>query len=172
MRAAAESCEGLKPTVPRVSRWTQGGVVLGIVFAMVSPFGLHAQSGTAPTIILDGMRAYLAKGPDSAVRTWTRNWSPADSGQIATLVQSLRAVEAQYGRFEGHEVLRNAPLGSRVQRTYLVMWYERRPLYAFFQTYETGSVWKVIDLTWDPDWTKAFPASPESTEPADPKAPK
>lgn len=131
-----------------------------LLLAIAAPFTLRAQGASLPNVVTDGFHAYQVGGSDSAVRVWTRNWSGDDSGKVAALEQSLRAVGQQFGAMQGFQVVRSSTLGDRLRRTYLLIWYERHPLYAFFQSYRLADgAWKIIDLTWDSDWAKVFPAA-------------
>ena len=95
-----------------------------------------------PAVILSGLHAYKSQGPAAAVKVWL-NGSPAnsDSMLVSNTVRALNSIETAYGSFVGHETLATSPLGSRVVRHYLILLYERGPLYVYFDAYRTSDRW-------------------------------
>jgi hypothetical protein len=105
--------------------------------------GQQAQRSTdVPPIVLRGFEAYIARGTEAAFDTWlTGSPVASDANMRASAIDGLKAVEAQYGRVVGHEILGVAPVGTTVRRVYVVIRYERGPLYAWFDCYQTGETW-------------------------------
>ena len=106
------------------------------------PAQRQAAGSEVPAIVANGLEAYTAKGIEGAFQAWLAG-SPVenDASMRASGIDALRTVERQYGRVVGHEILGVAPVGQTVRRVYVLLRYERGPLYAWFDCYETASGW-------------------------------
>ena len=119
---------------------------LVILAALAAPEALSAQQlpqrADVPPIVVRGLEAYQARGTTAAFDIWLVG-SPAvtDPSAKANAVEGLKAVERQYGGVVGHEIVGVAPVGTTVRRVYVVIRYERGPLYAWFDCYQTGTSW-------------------------------
>jgi hypothetical protein len=124
------------------------------------PSTSSAQEAEPATIVTDGLAAFQRSGSEAAVAAWTQGWSPDDSSKVRVLKESLAAMGQAYGEVEGYEVLHTFTLSSRIRRTYAVIWYDGRPLFAFFQAYEAPEGhWRILDLKWNTNWTEVLPAT-------------
>jgi hypothetical protein len=99
-----------------------------------------AQGLSLPPIIGKGLEAYKRAGVDSAVATWLKG-SPAaaDPSTAAGTAAALRRVEQAYGRMIGYDTLYKVALGAHTARFYLTILFERGPLFAWFDTYDSSS---------------------------------
>jgi hypothetical protein len=89
-----------------------------------------------PEPIIAGLEAYSKDGCNAAVDVWLKNSVmdrvPGARGQLAQIAQ----VEEFYGRYEGYELVRDSMLTPRLVRYYLAIYYERGPLWVYFDIYE------------------------------------
>jgi len=97
-----------------------------------------------PELISQGLNSYAQSGLTTALQVWLQN-SLLDRntllrGELAALVKA----DANYGMFESGEVLQIAVITPRISRVYLVMYYERAPVWAWFELYRTRSGNQVI----------------------------
>lgn len=94
-----------------------------------------------PPFISAGLNAYKSKGPDEAVRTWIAK-SPLE-GNTAALTQAnnLRQIQDFYGTYEGYEPVSSRTITTTTKVFYLVLKYEKGPLFAKFVSYETSKGW-------------------------------
>ncbi len=101
-----------------------------------------AQAADVPPIVTAGLEAYRANGLRAALDVWLKD-SPVGGNPAATtqLVQGLAPIEALYGRMIGHDILRTVNIGPHVRRVYAALLFERGPLYAFFDCYQTPRGW-------------------------------
>lgn len=97
----------------------------------------------APQIVIDGLEAYRRDGLRSAVAIWMKGSPAAGDVNVNDLAVQLGPMEAAYGKAIGHDILRVVPIGRFVKRVYAIIRYERGPLYAFFDCYESPTGWIV-----------------------------
>jgi hypothetical protein len=72
---------------------------------------------------------------------------------------ALKYADAHYGAFESGEVMHIAVITPRVTRVYLVLYYERAPLWAWFDLYQTRRGNQVIsDVFFSPKVQVILPA--------------
>jgi hypothetical protein len=124
------------------------------------PARLLAQKPVIAPIVQEGLDTYRAHDAAAAVAAWTRGWGQADSTKVRQLRESLRVIEENYGRMQGYEVISTTQPGKRVRRSYAILYYEGRPLYAFFHAYQSlEGTWKVMDMTWNTNWKEVMSPS-------------
>lgn len=119
-------------------------VAFGVVLAFAG--SVKAQNTVAdearhhfdvPHVVIDGLIAYHDKGPDEAVRIWIKD-SPIDGNKEAlNQANNLRQVQTYYGTFRDFEVLGMPSLSERVRTVYLVMNYDKGPVFAKFMLYRS-----------------------------------
>lgn len=118
-----------------------------------------AKQQPVPDLIKHGLSAYAQNGLNTALQVWLQN-SLLDS---ATLLRSelaaLKRADATFGRFESGEVMQVAIVTPRVRRVYLVLYYERAPVWAWFDLYRTRNGSEVIsDVFFSPKVQVILPA--------------
>ena len=155
----------------QVARWTgAGGEVpmqatrrfgrlVSLVALNCSLFltGAAGQDSTLPQIVQGGLTAYRSGGADSAVHTWLRNSPLAHDSSALRSALALHEIEQAYGMMVGHETLKVVPIGSRVLRIYLVILYQRAPLYVWFECYESSAQWLVSSFLFNARAEAIFP---------------
>ena len=124
----------------------------GLVFGLLTPAVLTAQSrppGEIPPIIAAGMQAYKDSGPEAAVRAWIKG-SPIDGSKEAlSQANNLRQVQDFYGNYQGFEVVSREDLGSRSRIVYLVMDFDKGPLFAKFVIYRSELGWILTNFNFN-----------------------
>jgi hypothetical protein len=131
---------------------------------------LYGQANGPPAVLTSGLDAYRANGAAAALDLWLKGWPVSeDSTARATLTASLQQVEGIAGRMTGYDVIGSASWGEHTQRVYVVIQFERRPLYARFDAYDSGRGWRLVNLTWNAEPQDVFP--PEMLMPAWQKSP-
>jgi hypothetical protein len=97
----------------------------------------HEQKWDIPHLIVAGLEAYKEKGPEEAVKTWIKD-SPVDGNKDAlTQANLLRQVQDFYGAYQSFETISTRDLSRRVRVVYVVMNYEKGPLFAKFVTFHS-----------------------------------
>jgi hypothetical protein len=142
---------------------------LFLIFAMAICIGqrsVSAQVTTAqkqlnaalPEIITDGFIAYKEKGPEEAVKVWIRG-SPIDGSKDAlTQANNLRQVQDYYGAYTSHDVIAIEEPTARTHLIYMIMNYEKGPLFAKFTIFKTDLGWVLINFNFNTKDEAVFPA--------------
>jgi len=127
---------------------------------LIIPSASSAQEAEPAPIVTEGLAAFQRSGSEAAVTTWTQGWVPDDSSKVRVLKESLATMRQAYGEVEGYEVLHTFTLSSRIRRSYVVIWFDGRPLFTFFQAYEAPEGhWRILDLKWNTNWTEVLPVT-------------
>ncbi len=112
-----------------------------------------------PELINQGLNAYAQSGLSTALQVWLQNSLLDRATLLRSELASLKYADANYGLFESSEVMRVASITPRVTRVYLVMYYERAPLWAWFDIYQTRNGKQVIsDVFFSPKVQVILPA--------------
>ena len=107
---------------------------------------IHAQTDT-PKIVLDGLAAYQKSGGKEAVSIWLKG-SPIESDVSSRMSMSggLVQFETAYGKMIGFEPLRVASISPSVRLVYVLLKYEKGPVYGRFDCYKANSNWIIPQL--------------------------
>lgn len=111
-----------------------------------------------------GLQAFQESGPDALLSTWYSGADNAD--KIAKIRESLTATVRGLGRPIEVEVFAPRDLGSRVQRLYGAIYFEKRPLWLRADYYSVGGRSGFISLEFSivPDqilpWVQVSPPQP------------
>lgn len=110
-----------------------------------------------PPVILSGLQAYKEKGAEEAVRTWIKD-SPIDGSKEAlSQANNLRQVEDFYGAYQFFEVINSREIGHRTRIVYLVLDYEKGPLFAKFVVYNSNHRWILTNFSFNTKEEAIFP---------------
>ena len=124
---------------------------------------LAAQATTrseVPPIVTHGLDTLAAGGLEGALAVWAVG-SPglADPTSRANVLASLNPVLLAYGKATGGEVLGAIPIGSRVERVYVVLFFERGPLFGYVDAFRTATGWVVLGFLTNTRAQEVLPAS-------------
>ena len=89
-----------------------------------------------PRIVVDGLEKYQFSGAAVAVPVWLQFAGPRIQERAAGYIDALREAEDYYGKFVGYHVVDMQKLTPATSVVYLVLNYERGPLFARFRVYE------------------------------------
>jgi hypothetical protein len=79
--------------------------------------------------------------------------------QATTLLSSLQNISEHLGQALGYDLVRLFDITPNVRYAYMVVRYERQPLYARFLVYRPAREWQVNGVLWNTDASVVFPAS-------------
>lgn len=119
----------------------------------------RAQTPTLPTVVSEGLDLLVADKRSEAVAAWGRVWTGADTVQAATLRASLEEIGGLMGRARGYDLVRAFEIGENVRHLYVIIRYDKQPLYAFFLVYRPAREWQVNAVRWNTDAAAVFPTS-------------
>lgn len=104
-----------------------------------------------PDLINQGLNAYAQNGLNNALETWLHHSLLDRATLLRGELAALKYADVHYGLFERGELMRLAEITPRVTRVYLVLYYERAPLWAWFDLYETRAGRQIIaDMYFSP----------------------
>lgn len=130
-----------------LSAFLRLGALLILAFAPLPRAVLAQGSASAPTVILNGFRAYEADGARAALAAWLDDSPVAgDSTVRRGILDALYGVETRFGKMVGYEILGTTTVGTYVLRVYTVIRYARGPLYAVFDSYRTERGWVIANF--------------------------
>ena len=129
-------------------------------------FTAHAQSyddyprraaPVLPPVVLTGLDGYKSKGAEEAIRLWVRDSPLEGSPEAATQVTVLRQAEQFYGAYQWYEIVRMREISPRSMVVYLVLDYERGPLFARFTVYRANHRWIMTYFDFNTREENLFP---------------
>jgi hypothetical protein len=136
--------------------------VLMTVLAGVLSGRADAQEGgpkaaALPGFIIGGLKAYKNSGPDAAVQTWLKG-SPIDGNQDAQAqLAVLHQVQDLFGPLQSYEVISSHDLGPRTRIIYIVLEFERGPLFTKFVVYRADQGWILANFLCNTHDEAVFP---------------
>jgi len=113
-----------------------------------------------PQVVPDGFESYRKSGIKAAVVTWLDGSALAgDTAQAASYVTVLSQAEAVFGKIVGFEPIRVIQITPWVQHIFILIRFEKAPMYISFECYKTDSRWIVTGLACDTTATKILPTN-------------
>jgi hypothetical protein len=119
---------------------------------------LNASLGL-PAVVKDGLDTYLKSGSKAAVEAWLKD-APLekDENSIARVVGQFRQVEALYGKMTGFEEIRIVALTPSFKRVYILIKFERGPVFASFDCFRPDQAWIVPIFNFNTKANEVLPA--------------
>jgi hypothetical protein len=125
-------------------------VFLVLTFGRCVPAIAQTRSADdVPKIILAGLDAYKADGPEAALTAWIKG-SPLDGSKDAlSQANMLRQIQDYYGAYKSFDIIRARNLTPNVRVLYLVMNYDKGPLFTKFVVYQSAQGWILTNLNFN-----------------------
>jgi hypothetical protein len=132
-------------------------VVFCLIPTLFTQRALSAQtSGTTqkttqdmPGFILAGLKAYKEKGPEEAVRVWIKESAIDGSKDALTQSNNLLQVQDYYGAYRDFEVVSIHEITPRTRVVYLVLDFDKGPLFAKFVAYRPDKDWILVNFNFN-----------------------
>jgi hypothetical protein len=129
--------------------------------ALVVAFALTASPLTAqdpPPIVIDGLKALVRSGIDTAVVVWMKG-SPVqdDTASAARITDAFAKLPDWFGKPIGFDILKTYLLGTHFKRTYSMVLFEGGPLFFRFDYYLGSRGWAMQHLDFNTDRAKLLP---------------
>lgn len=132
-----------------------------LIVALLCTFGLahiaKMLAGKTPPVVIAGLDAYQTNSLKSAYGIWSKGSLENDKASKDTILTGLVQVEFLYGKMLGYDIVKTVPIGSVVKRVYLVVHYEKGPVYAYMECYKSDEKWLVTDLMFHTKANVVFP---------------
>lgn len=113
-----------------------------------------------PKIILSGLEAYKAEGPEAAIKAWLKGSPLEGSKDALTQANNLHQIQDYYGAYKAFDPIRSRSLSPTTRIIYLTMDYEKGPLFAKFVAYRTEQGWILTSFTFNTKDELIIPACP------------
>lgn len=102
-----------------------------------------------PPIIVSGLEAYKDKGPEDAVRAWIKGSAIDGSKDALTQANNLRQIQDYYGAYRAYEVISTRDITPRTRVVYLVLDFDKGPLFAKFVVYRPDQEWILVNFNFN-----------------------
>jgi hypothetical protein len=133
------------------------------VLLLAVPTPARAQQSDVPPVLSRAFALLQKDSSDAATALWSHAWTgPADSGKADIIRNAFKETREFAGPFRGYDIVKTEVITPHLRRIYILMLYERVPVYAQFLIYDPGGpspAWQVQTVTWNTDMEKAWPAS-------------
>ena len=106
-------------------------------------------SDEVPKVIVSGLDAYKAEGPDAAVKAWIKGSPVEGSKEALSQANNLRQVQDFYGAYKTFHLIQSRNLGPTSRMIYLVFDYEKGPLFARFLVFRAEQGWIVTSFAFN-----------------------
>lgn len=110
-----------------------------------------------PAMLQAGFDAYKSQGADAAVKAWIKGSPLDDSKPALTQANNLHQIEDFYGPYRSFEVMSQKELASTTRIIYIVLNYEKGPLFAKFLVFRTEKGWVLTSFMFNTDDQKILP---------------
>jgi hypothetical protein len=107
---------------------------------------MGAEEPAVPAVVLDGLEAYKTGGAPEAIASWVKGGPLAGNKDLPAQTEFYKQVEAAYGSYRGWEYLRTVAVSPSVKTVYLIMKFERGPVFGSFLVYRPGEAWILVDF--------------------------
>jgi hypothetical protein len=110
-----------------------------------------------PGIVREGLQAYKLQGADAALKAWLKR-SPIEANPEAMSQGGmLKTAEGLYGSYQAYQVKFVGVPSRSTRLVYLVMDYERGPLFAKFVTFKRAKSWQIVSFKFHTDVEQVWP---------------
>jgi hypothetical protein len=119
-----------------------------------------AASESLPPIVVLGLEAYKSSGPEEAVQAWIKGSAIDGSKDALSQANLLRQIQDYYGTYRTFEIVSARDLSPRTRVIYLVLDFEKGPLFAKFVVYRSGQAWILAYFNFNTKEELVFPSCP------------
>jgi hypothetical protein len=126
---------------------------IGLLLCVFASFGSRAAgqatSDDLPKIIVSGLDAYKADGPEAAIKAWLKGSSIEGSRDAISQSNVLRQVQDYYGAYKSFDRISGRTITPTTRVLYLALNFEKGPLFAKFVIYRTDSGWILVNFVFN-----------------------
>ncbi|MGA3055757.1 MAG: hypothetical protein ABSD63_16245 [Candidatus Korobacteraceae bacterium] len=117
-------------------------------------------SESLPPIVVLGLEAYKSSGPEEAVQAWIKGSAIDGSKDALSQTNLLRQIQDYYGAYRAFEIVSTKDLSPKTRVIYLVLDFEKGPLFAKFVVYRSGQAWILAYFNFNTKEELVFPSCP------------
>lgn len=118
------------------------------------------ESSEVPKVVLSGLESYKAEGPEAAIKAWLKGSPIEGSKDALSQANMLRQVQDYYGAYKSFDLIRSRNISPTTRIVYIVMDYEKGPLFAKFVVYKAEEGWIIPSFTFNTKEELIIPACP------------
>ncbi len=126
---------------------------LSVVWMIIVNASNH--DALVPQVIKDGFKKYRMKDINAALDTWHHPGFPSQDDSLT--MDTFLSAQKVYGKYQEFEVVDYVELSSRNALVYIIVNYERGPLFSLFTLYFPDNKWVVSRITVSLDAQEIFP---------------
>ncbi len=132
-----------------------------LLFAMARPVCAQVP-GPVPPLVSKGLEALEEGRCRDAFDAWTADWQYGPSvADRQELIQGCDNLHELGAALRGHSIVQLEYLTPFLCRVYVVLRYERRPMYLMVEAYApVDGEWRVTAIKWSRDSDKVLPVLP------------
>lgn len=113
-----------------------------------------------PKIVTDGIKTYQNSGAAAAVALWYKGSAMEnDAGATAHVTDLFGGIEHTFGKMTGFEPVKVVEISPSVRRIYILLQFEKGPVYASFDCYNAQGTWIISSMDFN---TKAEMILPQN----------
>jgi len=94
-----------------------------------------------PPIVAQGIKAYEKGGPTEAIKQWIKGGPLEGSRDALAQANMFRQIEDLYGKYMDFEVIDIYSLSASCQLVYIILKYEKGPLFMSINLYNSTTGW-------------------------------
>jgi hypothetical protein len=113
-----------------------------------------------PSVVADGLNAYQKSGGKAALAVWLKG-SPMENDTTTNIGMSglLGQIDTAYGKMVGFDVLQVVAISPALQRIYILIKFEKGPVYSSFDCYKAGANWIIPIMNLNTKASEVLPAN-------------
>jgi hypothetical protein len=134
---------------------------LALLAIVSTPVRGQSAAPPLPSVLTAGLRLIMADSNAAAMRVWSAGWTADDTTKVAGIRQILDYLRANVGTVVGYDLVGSETVTPHLQRFYVLLRYQRMPVYAQFVTYDAGKdapAWMVSSMSINTKVTEVIPA--------------
>jgi hypothetical protein len=118
---------------------------VGFLLLTLAPYVLAGAADTGseevPKVILSGLDAYKAEGPEAAIKAWLKGSPVEGSKEALSQANNLRQIQDFYGAYKTFHLVQSRNISPTSRIIYLVLDHEKGPVFYKFLVFRTEQGW-------------------------------
>jgi len=106
-------------------------------------------SENLPPVILAGLQAYKAGGPDNAIAAWVRGSALDGNKEVLSEANMLHSIQGFYGAYHTFDLIGSRQLGARTRVYYLTLDFDKGPVFGKFIVYKADQAWVLVAFNFN-----------------------
>lgn len=125
-----------------------------LLLLVTAPATLSGQE-PLPPVVIQGLDLLRSGNCDDAFTKWTSTWAEAQKQQMT---DSCQVMLDNGGSMHGYDVLKRIRISAHLERIYLLLLYQKQPIYMMLLAYKPNSEWMINAVNWNSDPDKVASA--------------